>query len=250
MHPTQIKIAHCFNRAMTTYDDHSQLQDQTALKLIHHLKQINFDSNYMIDVGCGTGKNTIKLAQSFSYKKFHAIDNVASLLKLTKNRGISYQIETFLSDFNEFSQLFDYYTLIFSNMALHWSTNIAETLEKLHRALKTNGIIAFAIPLTGTLAELNPEHRNVFDSSELIQRYLFESHFKIIMAQSETFQIQFNSYLEALKSIKLFGGNCLIQPKLTYLLGKNSLKKLFNKTNDPLGKVVLTYQIGFFIAKK
>ena len=54
-----------FNRAALTYDSCSDLQDRISDNLIHRLNSIELNPINILDLGCGTGRNGIKLRRKY-----------------------------------------------------------------------------------------------------------------------------------------------------------------------------------------
>jgi malonyl-CoA O-methyltransferase len=137
----QSKIRECFNRSLTTYDNHCDIQTQTGIKLIKDLKDLNLRPNSIVDLGCGTGITTEHLASLYeNYYKFYAIDIADKLLLKAKDRLEKYNIITLEKSLEDFlgneKILFD---LVFYNMVLQWSNNLDDVLKKIYQKLNLGG---------------------------------------------------------------------------------------------------------------
>lgn len=232
------KIQHHFNRASLSYDDHCQLQKVTGSRLIHLCNNHQPQAESILDLGCGTGITTEQLAKSYRYKKFHAIDISTSLLMRAKERLEPYHINVYEKDFDELTSI-NYFNLIFSNMALHWSLNVNKTLRHIRHLLSAEGHIAFSIPLVGTLSELKNNYSiNSFFDSSMICSFLHTNKFKIKHHYQEQLTYSFSSTLEALTSLKKVGAN-------------HVNRRIHSGLRSHLQPVhQLTYVIGYFIAKR
>lgn len=237
------QIKKFFNQAKHTYDDHCQLQLDIGHTLINTIKNISSSYAATIDLGCGTGLVTEKLAKTISYQHLHAIDIANELLTKAHQRMTALNVTLYEADFNHLNINDLQFDLAFSNMALQWSADLNQTLLAIANCVKTNGTLAFSIPLPGTLIELKHYYAlNHFLSTESIARSLQSSGFTLIHQHTDTITLPFDSLYLALKSIKNMGAN---------YTGKHLHKGLRGKSFLHLHVLQrLTYHIGYFIAKK
>lgn len=237
-----MNINNYFNRAAHSYDNYCQLQNQVGCELIRFIKMQQPQAQRIIDLGCGTGITTERLASEYHYSDFHAIDIASSLVMRAAERLKSRAITVYTMDFDKLNVtlLFD---IVFSNMVLHWSTQLAETLKIIKHYLSENGTLAFSIPLTGTLDELKQTYSiNQFYDYTTIMQLLHECGYAVLLHHKETITQSFNTTIDALTSIKKIGANHVVKRKHFGLGTKSSINKI-NITQ-------LTYVIGYFIARK
>lgn len=234
------QIALKFNKAKSTYDQFSQPQILAGENLIKQLTSISTQFNHVIDAGCGTGLTTRRLAQSIQYQSFYAIDIAESLLSEAQNYKdeIHYRLMNY-----DFIDQNSYYDLIFANMSLQWSASLLHTLKIFHRALASDGLLAFTVPLQGTFCEIAANYSTYeLHSSEQIITILQASGYKLIKESYNTVVNEFPDTLTALRSIKLTGANHVTQKKQKSLRGKSFLQKHECKQ--------LSYVIGYYIVQK
>lgn len=234
------KLRHYFNKAAMLYDKHSSIQQQAGLTLIEQIKSHRTSIQKIIDLGCGTGATTEKLAQAFHHMTFYAIDIADQLLEHAKSRLLPLGVLVLAADFEEYNspQIFD---LVFANMALQWSSNLSAVLTQIYSMLESNGILAFSIPLTGTLDELDDYAVNPFFTSQQVVEFLQQAGYKKIDCNCHTLTSHFASLHSALRSIKAVGANYVSQKKQG-TFDKSVLTQQQGYT--------LTYNLGYFIAEK
>lgn len=237
-------LSHCeqvkrhFNKANKTYDQHCGLQQSTGEKLIGLTRPLISHINHIIDLGCGTGLTTEKVAHAFSYRTFHALDIAKELLNKTKQRLPSIVIHE--SSFDDLPD--QHFDLIFSNMALQWSQDLSHTLATIKSRLSPKGLLVFSIPLAGTLIELKHNYAlNHFFSDNDVQRYLQQHELTLLEQKIEKISLHFDTLFSALKSIKNVGANYTGRKLHTGLRGKTLLNKRMAQR--------LTYVIGYYIVK-
>lgn len=240
---TSYFIQRAFNKAHHTYDHHSQLQQTIGLQLIHMLRSFPFHNTpRIIDLGCGTGWITEKLAHTYHDADLHALDFAENLLHKANERLARYAIHLHHADFNALPESDFPFDIIFSNMALHWSPNLFSTLQSLIAHLSNHGVLAFSLPLAGTFRELQPHFAvNKFYDAATLAQDLDACGYEIAIAHTETHVRTFNNTLSALKSIQQVGAN-VTERNVNHLRGKTHFKQLQLHS--------LTYRIGYFIATK
>ena len=235
-------VKYSFNKAAETYDNNCYIQQLIGDKLIHILKVLKPTATNIIDLGCGTGLLTKKIASTYpNFKQFYAIDIAERSLTIAKKRLYKYNIKTLEQNFENLNgtQIAD---LIFANMSLHWSNNLDHTLSNIYKHLHTKGILAFSIPIHGTFHELDKRTVLPFYETYILRSKLIQCGFTILNDSEYINLLTFPSFILALKSIKNAGANYYGQPS-TF----TNLLKLRKFTNRPFS---LTYKIAIFIAIK
>lgn len=121
------------------YAKHSSAQQGWARELI---AKLDLQGNeHILDVGCGDGKVTAKIAAHVPNGSVVGVDNSPSMIELAQTEypvaeypNLSFQLE----DARElsFDQRFD---IVFSNAALHWVRNHRPVLESIWRSLRPGG---------------------------------------------------------------------------------------------------------------
>ena len=240
-------IQRSFNKAVNTYDEYCHLQKKTGEKLLHLLSTHHNKKQKLrlIDLGCGTGIITEKLKSLFQDQELHAIDIADQLLLIAKKRLANEKnkkIKIYEADFDHLPHacLFD---IAFSNMALHWSMDLKKTLENINTFLTQKGVLAFSIPLSGTLPELNNDFaRQALPDSGWIETLLTDGGYDIFTHQVEKIILPFHDTESALKTIKNSGANYVPHRKNKNLKGKSWIHSF--KLEQ------LTYVIGYYLAIK
>jgi len=240
---THDKIKQAFNKAADSYDDYCHLQRQTGKKLVSLVKQHYVNSSRIIDLGCGSGLVTRELAEALNYVDFHAIDFADQLLMKAKKHLSPFKLTIYESDFDSLTE--HHFDIIFSNLSIHWSTNLALTLQKLSASLSKDGILAFSIPLSGSLIELQKFTIKSFMTESATINLIHQNKYTLLASQTEQIIFEFDTFLQALKSIKGVGAN--YTDRQTSGLSSHPLMKQMIKSNE---KVSLTYKIGYFIVRR
>ena len=224
------------------------MQKKICGKTIEMLRQNNTDFQVVADFACGTGNSTLSLAENIAYQKMFAIDISESLVDIARQKLEPRNIDFIIGDFDERLLPENTVDLIFCNMGLQWSLNINKTLSLFVSTLRENGMLVFSMPLDETFIELNQWCRNTHHSGKEVKTMLNNLNLQSIQYHHLTFIQVFDMHLDALKSIKGVGANCILDR-----VGINQIKHRSKRTKDFFvlkENITLTYQIGIFIATK
>ena len=244
------KIKASFNRAAATYDQYSQLQQQQCIELLKAtMPFVQKPPKKIIDVGCGTGNSTLYLYNNFPYKELYAIDFSEKLLAQVKQKLPTGKVHCMMADFDQLSSSYKNFDLIFSNMVLHWSLDLESTLRSLVEKLSPGGILAFSLPLERTFSEIKSKYRNVFPTAVSISRQLRELKLQVLVEQQSEVLNKFPSPLQALRSLKKVGSNCVIN-NVSTCFSKSALKEIVGIETDLQKEFSLTYRMGLFVVKR
>ena len=120
-----------------------QFKEQRSAPFDDLLKLVNVRPNLkVVDLGCGTGELTRRLADSLAYSEVLGIDSSAEMLKSSQTwmrSGLRFEL-------GDQTHLTGSYDLIFSNAALHWTERHEELIPYLFDHLNPGGQIAVQVP--------------------------------------------------------------------------------------------------------
>ncbi len=129
------------------YDAHSSPQYNKALSLLSRYSTILFpskdDGSYQVlDVGCGTGKITYRIADIFGITQVIGIDRSDEAIATAQSNNVSAAVEFFVYDAHslpvEYGSKFKVVTCF---AALHWMDNKHKAIENMARALQPGGYL-------------------------------------------------------------------------------------------------------------
>lgn len=238
-----LQVKNCFNNAHETYDKNSYIQQLIGEELIDNLNNLKLTHGNILELGCGTGLLTAKLANIYNnFNKFYAIDIAENLLELAKQRLKETSVILQQENFEEFKHKEILFDLVFSNMSLQWAKNLSYTLININKNLSTKGILAFSLPVEGTFYELDKEIILPLYKFETVKSKLEENGFKTLNHFEYIKTFSFRSFIPALRSIKNVGAN--YYPRTNQVNRLIKFRKLVHKP------FCLTYKVGIFIAIK
>ncbi|MEK9727985.1 MAG: methyltransferase domain-containing protein [Candidatus Margulisiibacteriota bacterium] len=236
-----------FDKAAKTYNNYAEIQVISTKKLMSRIDPCNPKS--ILDIGCGTGLLTKKIARSFPKAAIDAIDISIKMIDELNNQEIP-NVNSIYCDFNNKS-LTKKYGLVTSNAAIHWM-NVGQSLKKISNILSNNGSCYLAIfgPKTSVelrrcLSEMNRTQAIVtekFPTKEALQ-FIGNQYFFNWKIDTEMITLPFNSIIQLLKTQKNTGVNH--KPSADGLWTPRILKTLQEKMLKNYGQVQLSYEIHF-----
>lgn len=234
--PSGIKNA--FNRAALTYDQAAVIQHTIGNHLISCLPKKTHER--IIDLGCGTGYTTQKLASHVDFQAFHAMDIATSALSVAKNTCKAHTINFIEGDFNHVIAP-QHIDLIFANMAVQWANDLSLLFKRCYAALNHHGLFAFSLPLANTFHELTG-----FTAKRLLPTFddvlrLLNREFSVLHHENKQYLSTHKNTLACLRAIKQTGATFVSQTPPSSLT-KTRLREI--------QITQLTYDIGFFIGQK
>lgn len=248
-----------FSQSASTYEQHSSLQKRIADYVSAKASLVeNVDS--LMEIGCGTGFLTLKLASNFTDKKLTALDISPEMLNVAQKKLQGKNIEWLCGDYLHFD-LSRKFNLIVSSSALHWMQPLTLAFSNLVSHLKDNGYVVFSIMLNGTFKELQkarnkiaPDKSPAIDlpMEENVINALLINGFEVTEHELDIVTIQYKDCEDFLKSIHEQGVTG--STNVSSLLNRRELKNLVNYYNNTfknkLGKIYATYEILYITARK
>jgi len=155
-----------------TYKANSSIQEMWAAPFLQmHILQGNED---ILDLGCGDGNITKKLAQRLPKGSVHGIDLSPSMIK-TANTVIDDRIRGRLSFSQGNAENFHLdrkFDIIFSNAALHWVSDMDAVIRHSKEHLKPGGRIVFLFPASWHLHQQRENTLQALKRNEKYARYM------------------------------------------------------------------------------
>ena len=133
-----------YNRHMPwNPDKYHQFQTQRSAPFEDLLKLVNIHPGLrVVDLGCGTGELTSRLADSLPGSDVLGLDSSPQMLERTKE----YERPGLRFELGDLAKLAGEWDLIISNAALQWSENHEQLVPSLFNRLAPGGQIAVQVP--------------------------------------------------------------------------------------------------------
>jgi len=235
-------VAAAFGRAAGHYQQHDDLQRQSAAALLAQLEDQAFPQ--VLDAGCGPG--TMSRYWSEKGSLVTALDLSSPMLEEAQRQGSAQHYVQ--ADIEAMPLADGRYDLAWSNLAVQWCESLPSALGELHRVVRPGGVIAFSTLVADSLPELNQAwqaldrhpHANRFLSQEAILNVLSGYRAR---HQLHTLRVTFDDALSAMKSLKGIGATHLHEGRAAQTLTRSHLQRLELAWPKEQGRCALTYHI-------
>lgn len=166
----------------------------------------------ILDVGCGSGKNLLKIDSEYEDCELYGIDISEKMVEIAKQNSANARNHIVFAniDFLEFNSEEKYDVIIF-NYVLHHMEKTQLAIEKAYSLLKNNGLIMLTVPGTEYLKETFPYCHGVSDDSiGRFTREKVESMFETfevvqLLYKKSMFLMRFDSYEQYMQYLKSIG---------------------------------------------
>jgi len=156
-------ICRRFSKAAATYDEYALVQKESAARLAASLPA-PFSAARILEIGCGTGNYTAKLAARFPHAGLTALDFSEAMVKEAGRKGLAHGSVSFLCEDGEqfLAQNKRRFDLITSNATMQWFDDLPRALSHVARSLAPGGIFHASLFGPLSLAELAAALAEVF----------------------------------------------------------------------------------------
>jgi len=149
------QVSRHFGKMSTSYNDHAVVQKKMAYSLEQLAKKTGTGHRRILEIGCGTGFFTRKLAQLYPEAHIVATDISLAMLTVAKTNladftNISYELED-----GENLQLPGQFDLIISNAAFQWFHDYHQAFRQFYSRLQPGGYLLYATFGNHTFSELH-----------------------------------------------------------------------------------------------
>ena len=234
-----------FNRAATTYDTCSTLQDTISDNLIERLKTIKFEPLDILDLGCGTGTNGLNLRKKYKKSRIINYDFSENMLKeacikqklfiLDKINPSPYSY--ICADIEAIPLEENSLDLVWSSSTLQWCNELDLVFNQVKKILKPGGLFIFSTFGPNTLNELREITENLFNEKKTstfidmhnLGNLLMDSGFSDSILDTENFTVTYNEVERLFKDIKSIGATNGNISKNRGLSGRSFTKKIIQK---------------------
>ncbi len=227
------RIAEKFGRAAKSYDASANLQQLVASRTRLGLPELA-DNAVILDMGCGTGKETLALRNRYPENVMAGLDLSDGMLTFAQKQPALVDCKWIVGDIEELPFAEETFDLIFSSLAIQWCESLSEVLAQVYRVLKPGGWFVFSTLAAGSLFELQTAWRNVDDEIHVNSYETFErqmhcvaaEEFQIISLHQRMETLYYPAVLNLLREIKALGANTVVGSDNQSLLGRRTLRQL------------------------
>lgn len=148
-------IAKAFDSAANSYNQAAVIQNEIADRMLERLELFKLQPLRVLDLGCGTGAHTYRIAKYYKQAHVYAIDLSFEMLTQIRKKGLfSKGIPRLCADMECLPVQDSSFDLIFANQVIHWSGEFQILFNELMRVLKPQGLLLFSSLGPDTMKEL------------------------------------------------------------------------------------------------
>jgi malonyl-CoA O-methyltransferase len=149
------RVRQSFDRAAATYEEFSIVQSDIAQQLLQRIVEVDAPPpRKILDLGCGTGQLTHRLARHYRGSHVTGVDLSPAMVRLAKSRRRLWSRTQFLcADMERLPFAQASIDLVVSNLALQWC-DAPTVFAEVARVLRPGGHFLFATFGPDTLKEL------------------------------------------------------------------------------------------------
>lgn len=256
-HPAERKAAvrAAFARAAETYDASVNVQPLVIDALTKLLPKTKAKS--ILEIGCGTGRFTTRLAGCYPRSTIQAIDFCPQMIEVAMRKWSGSAVDWLVADGETFEPppgtRFD---LVTSSGALQWFDDLGAALARMRTWLTPHGHLVFAIFGPQTFAELRRVWHAVSDHPPELPaarfadapklQALLRPHFPKLSIDRRTFTQSHPSLLDLLRHLHSTGAN---GGAWRGLLVPATIRKLELEYRARYGAIVASYEVFFCLAQ-
>ena len=250
------KVQRTFHRAASQYDEHAVLQQAVEDRLLERLAFTRHAPDRILDVGCGTGRGSLALLKDHDQAQVISLDAAPGMLQQLRSRKGWFQrrFPGAICAAMEAIPLPDAsIDLIFSNLALQWTTDLNQVFDEFRRLLRPDGLLLFTTFGPETLGELREAwsevdqrpHVSGFFEIHDIGDALVQAGFDQPVMDREVFTLEYDQPVDLLRDLKAIGATNAASNRHRGLTGKHRLRALIEayekfRRND---RVPATYEV-------
>ena len=227
-------VQRSFDRAAGSYERFAVLQHEVESRLLERLEYVREAPRVILDIGCGTGSATGELHKQFPSARIVSLDwSPAMLHQLLQRPRLALQ-SSVCADMHAIPLAMRSVDLIFSNLAVQWSSNLEGLLAGFRRVLKPGGLLMFSSFGPDTLGELRSAWANVDDRPH-VSRFmdmhdvgdtLVRSGFAEPVMDMDMLTLEYPSVLDLMRELKAIGARNAAAERNRGLTGRTAFGRM------------------------
>ncbi|MCP3429431.1 methyltransferase domain-containing protein [Opacimonas viscosa] len=204
------KVAEQFSKYATQYNDIAMVQQQIAQYSLSEMAKMGTlpQSHMWLDLGCGTGNNVTALAQH-TRTPVIGLDLAAGMLTTAQRHNVTQPFVQ--ADFESLPLHNSSIDVVFSSMALQWSSSPNVVAQEIERILAPGGHAFLNVMVSPSFMQLRKAFSAIGHAesvNDFAEPALWTNAFSeqvLVTAKSKTFTAEFTDFKTMMQSIKRVG---------------------------------------------
>ena len=245
------RVRNAFERAAAGYDAAAVLQNEVCRRMLARLEYIRLEPGTILDAGCGTGNAVAGLLDRYPAARVIALDLALAMARRAVARRPGLALGTFegwrallgrggkrltamCGDIEQLPIAPVSAGMIWSNLALQWSSEPQRAFREMHRVLAPGGLLMFSTFGPDTLKELRAAfgsmdrrtHVHRFIDMHDIGDVLVACGFADPVMDMEMLTLTYADLRELMRDLKAIGAHNATLGRPATLTGKSLLAKV------------------------
>ncbi|RDH42240.1 malonyl-ACP O-methyltransferase BioC [Zooshikella ganghwensis] len=254
------KVARSFSRAAQQYDSVAKLQRLVGNRLMSFLPS-HVEPRVILDLGCGTGYFTTKLARVYETSQLLACDIAMGMLQFARQRYQKLGATWLSGDAEQLPIRSQSVDLVFSSLAIQWCSSPAAVFSEISRVLRPGGYFVFTTLGAGTLNELRDawsqvdsyNHVNHYPGMLAHEKAIQQSGLEQLMLERQPCTMHYQELSQLTRELKSLGANTVLEAPssgLTTFRRLRHLRQAYERYRNDDGNLPATYQVIYGVLKK
>lgn len=151
-----------FDRIASGFDAADFVHRLTFDELLIRLSPVVIKPEYILDLGCATGKGSKQLAKHYRGSRVISLDISSEMLRQANDkRGLFARPSAIQGDAYQIPLQDQSIDFVFANMLLPWIGDLPACLSEISRVLRKDGLLAFATFGPDSLVEIREAWRSI-----------------------------------------------------------------------------------------
>ena len=258
--PDKNSVRERFSRAAPGYDGWAEPQQRMASRLLDFLPETPRPES-ILELGCGTGLLTERLAARWPEARIHAVDLAPGMISRCRKRWGSRPLVDFHVADAESIFCTEQFDWVLSNSLFQWIGDRPAAFRRLRGLLAPGGRMAFSVPIEGTLPELADSYLEATGEAVptldlwTARRYeeaLSGAAVPVEITSVETVRVYYRNPAELLRALKGIGATLAGQqefPHLSPARTRRLLDACRRRFGESDGRVPCTYRVLYALSE-
>ncbi len=238
------RVRRNFERVAQTYLSAARLELEVGARMLERLDYVKLAPRRILDAGAGGAPQAARLAQRYPGAQQVALDLALPMLRAMRPRSIANRLFDRLrgrpgpmrvcAELARMPLAPGSCSMIWSNMALHWASDVQSAIGEFHRVLEVDGLVMFSTLGPDTLKELrsafalvdaSPRVHGFIDMHDLGDM-LVAAGFAAPVMDTETITLTYADAGGLLADLRATGQTCALAGRARGLMGPRRWRRV------------------------